>query len=127
MRNEKGFTLIEIVMVIVLLGILAAVAIPRFLDLQTEAKTAAAKGVKGALRGAFSIAYAKHRVAGLTASETPTAGADYKYITDCATAVSYLEGGAWPDNTSCAAGVITLPDATTVTITAETNTSAATF
>lgn len=123
MRNEKGFTLIEIVMVIVLLGILAAVAIPRFLDLQTEAKIAAAKGVKGALRGAFSIAYAKHRVAGLTAS----GAGDSQYVTDCATAVYYLEGGAWPDNTSCAAGVITLPDATTVTITAETNTSAATF
>ena len=37
MRNERGFTLIEIVMVIVLIGILAAVAIPRFLNLQDEA------------------------------------------------------------------------------------------
>ena len=43
MRNEKGFTLIELVMVIVLLGILAAVAIPRFVDLGASADQAAAR------------------------------------------------------------------------------------
>ena len=56
--NEKGFTLIEIVMVIVLLGILAAVAIPRFLDMQEEAGEAAATGVAGAASSAMAINYA---------------------------------------------------------------------
>lgn len=64
MSREKGFTLIEIVMVIILLGILAAVAIPRFIDMSREAKRSAAKGVLGGVRGAISIAYANHALRG---------------------------------------------------------------
>jgi len=60
LRNEKGFTLIEIVMVIILLGILAAVAIPRFLDLTGKAKEGATRGILGGVRGAISIAYANN-------------------------------------------------------------------
>ncbi|MCF7805804.1 MAG: type II secretion system protein [Candidatus Marinimicrobia bacterium] len=50
MRNTKGFTLIELVMVIVILGILAAVAIPRFSDLSTNARTSSFKGAIGAVK-----------------------------------------------------------------------------
>ncbi len=46
-KNDKGFTLIELVMVIVILAVLAAVAIPTFVNLSTEAKAAAESGVVG--------------------------------------------------------------------------------
>ena len=54
-KNEKGFTLIELVLVIVVLGILAAVAVPKFLDLQTAARTARENGALAALRGAVTL------------------------------------------------------------------------
>lgn len=64
MNREKGFTLIEIVMVIILLGILAAVAIPRFIDMSGEAKKSSAKGVIGGARGSIAIAYANNALRG---------------------------------------------------------------
>ena len=54
-RIQAGFTLIEIIMVIVIIGILAAVAIPRFVDLKSDAYRATAQGFSGALNSANSI------------------------------------------------------------------------
>jgi MSHA pilin protein MshA len=56
-KQQAGFTLIELVMVIVILGILAATAAPRFLNLQSDARLAAVDGMAGALKSAGAIVY----------------------------------------------------------------------
>lgn len=65
MRNEKGFTLIEVIVVIVVLGILSAIAIPKFIDLQVDAREAAFEGLFGAVQGASSLAHAQALVDGV--------------------------------------------------------------
>ncbi len=68
LNGSRGFTLIELVIIIVVLGILAAVAIPKYQDITGEAKEAACKGSLGALRSGITIFYANKAVTTGTAT-----------------------------------------------------------
>jgi len=65
MKKQNGFTLIELVIVIIVLGILAATAVPKFINLQDDARASVVKGAEGAINSAANIVYSKAAIEGV--------------------------------------------------------------
>ncbi|MGI2165667.1 type II secretion system protein [Shewanella oncorhynchi] len=105
MKRQQGFTLIELVVVIIILGILAVTAAPKFINLQSDARKSTVEGVKAALQGANTLIYSKAAIQGLgkAAGESVfigkngtsdiTVNTDFGYLSskDSATVKSNLE------------------------------------
>ncbi|KLV06163.1 hypothetical protein ABT56_08935 [Photobacterium aquae] len=81
MKRQGGFTLIELVVVIVILGILAVTAAPRFLNLQGDARGSTLEGLKGAINGATGIVYGKAAIEGKEQADGSSTAIDVDGIT----------------------------------------------
>jgi len=81
-NKNTGFTLIELIIVIVILGVLAAVAAPKFLDISSDAKIAVLNSLSGQFKSTINLVQAKARVKGLRAVATNPGSIQTDYIVD---------------------------------------------
>ncbi len=109
MKCQRGFTLIEVVIVMVILGILAVVAIPKFVDLTANAKIAAAQATLGTIRSVVAVEYAKNAANGNAAFPAALDG------------TNFANGQAPKNSLTTHSGVATVADVPSGTATDNTN------
>jgi MSHA pilin protein MshA len=114
MRNEGGFTLIELIIIIVVLGILTAIAVTRFQNITEDAAIASTKANLDSVRGAIKLIHAKILIAGVSASnpEYPTVAELNSNVTSATRPISVralklIEG---PSGTNCQVPNVCLPE-----------------
>jgi MSHA pilin protein MshA len=113
---QAGFTMIELIVVIVILGVLAAVAMPKFVDVSSEAKAAALQGVAGAATSAMNVNYGARKVA-------PAKGVA---VANCSDLQNVLQGGV-PAGYTVTAAAIAAEASVSCTITQDDGGATATF
>ncbi|PPA28423.1 MSHA biogenesis protein MshA [Aeromonas jandaei] len=114
MKKQAGFTLIELVIVIIILGILAVTAAPKFLNLQDDAKKSAAQGVQAAVSSSAQLVYSKSALAGVERNATGAVSSSdgtsisvvYGYPAATATGIknAVTLDGSWTGTVSSAPG-----------------------
>ena len=120
MKKQQGFTLIELIMVIVILGILAAFAIPKFANLGADARRSTMQGVEGAMKSASAISHAAWLASGTNPPSVTLEGASVAmfngYPSPAGIVVAANISG---DATGAAGDFIVLTNATTTTVRAK--------
>ena len=114
--KQAGFTLIELIIVIVIIGIMAAVAIPKFQDLTVSAQNSTIKALAASLQAAGTLAYAKNQTDSTYTLPTTCAGLNSTtYMTQVIDTTKYTIGGTYPTctvtgPTGTTAASVTIPN-----------------